>query len=178
MKIIYWAITIVSLGGMLGWYVFVPGTGLVLESATMQEWAGGAAGSGRGITYRIIAKKKAGRPIKVSSVWIGDAQSGRPVDFVVTTAPTEKNASVSEKEEEIIKADKILIEATFRIPGQKRRLPDDPETPEEEMPKQTEKPSCALEKFNGAGYVSYSMGKKIQYLIIPKFEKLEPVYYP
>lgn len=167
--------TVISL-----WYAFIPPKGgLTLESATMQEWAGGAAGSGRGTTYRITAKKKAKKAIKISSVWIGDAQNGRTIDFTVTTAPKDnKDVNLSNKTEDITDADKILIEAVLKIPGQKRRLPDDPETPEEDTPKQTEKQICAIEGFKGEGYIAYSMGKKVQYLVIDKFEKLEKIFYP
>lgn len=162
------------------WCAFVPPkAGLILESATMQEWAGGAAGSGRGINYRIIVRKKAKKAVKVSSVWVGDAQNGRTIDFIVTTAPKDsKDVNISDKVEDITNADKLQIEATLRIPGQKRRLPDDPEIPEEETPKQTEKQVCGIEGFKGEGYVAYSMGKKVQYLVIDKFEKLEKVFYP
>jgi hypothetical protein len=180
MKIIYLAIAILSVGVISLWYAFTPPKGsLTLESATMQEWAGGAAGSGRGTTYRIIVKKKAKKAVKVSSVWVGDAQNGRTIDFTVTTAPKDnKDVNLSDKMEDIANANKILIEATLRIPGQKRRLPDDPEIPEEDTPKQTEKQVCGIDGFKGEGYVAYSMGKKIQYLVIDKFEKLEKIFYP
>lgn len=176
----YWIIVVTGVGALSFWYAFTPPKGgLTLESATMQEWAGGAAGSGRGTTYRIIVKKKPKKAIKVSSVWVGDAENGRTIDFTVSTAPKDsKDVNVSDKVEDITNADKILIEATLRIPGQKRRLPDDPETPEEENPKQTEKQVCGIEGFKGEGYITYSMGKKIQYLVIDKFQKLEKVFYP
>lgn len=161
------------------WYAFTPPKGgLTLESATMQEWAGGAAGSGSGTNYRIIVRKKANKAIKISSVWIGDAQNGRTIEFTVTTAPKDnKDVNLSDKVEDLTNADKLQIEATLRIPGQKRRLPDDPEVPEE-TPKQTEKQVCGIEGFKGEGYITYSMGKKVQYLTIGKFEKLEKIFYP
>ncbi len=180
MKTIYWFIALSGVAAISFWYAFTPPkSGLTLESATMQEWAGGAAGSGRGTNYRIIVRKKAKKAVKISSVWIGDAQNGRTVDFTVTTVPKDsKDVNLSDKAEDITNADKLQIEATLRIPGQKRRLPDDPEIPEEETPKQTEKQVCAIEGFKGEGYVAYSMGKKVQHLVIDKFEKLEKVFYP
>lgn len=180
MKIIYWFIAVSGVAVTGFWYAFTPPkSGLTLESATMQEWAGGAAGSGRGTNYRIIVRKKAKKAVKISSVWIGDSQNGKTIDFTVTTAPKDsKDVNLSEKAEDITNADKLQIEATLRIPGQKRRLPDDPETPEEETPRQTEKQVCAIEGFKGEGYVAYSMGKKVQYLVIDKFDKLEKVFYP
>lgn len=179
MKIIYLIIGLLSSGVISVWYTFTPSKNkLTLESATMQEWAGGAAGSGRGTNYRIIVRKKAKKSVKISSVWVGDAQNGRTIEFKVTTAPKDsKDINLSDKVEDITNADKLLIEATLRIPGQKRRLPDEPEEPEE-TPKQTEKQICAIEGFKGEGYVAYSMGKKVQYLIIDKFEKLEKIFYP
>lgn len=180
MKIIYWVIVVLSVGTVSFWYAFTPPKGgLVLDSATMQEWAGGAAGSGRGTNYRIMVRKKAKKAVKISSVWVGDAQNGRTIDFTVTTAPKDsKDVNLSDKAEDITNADKLLIEATLRIPGQKRRLPDDPETPEEETPKQTEKQVCAIDGFKGEGYVAYTMGKKVEYLVIGKFEKLDKIFYP
>lgn len=181
MKAIYGAIIATGIAVVISlWYAFVPAKGgLTLESATMQQWAGGAAGSGRGINYRIIVRKKAKKPIKISSVWVGDAQNGRTIEFTVTTAPKDsKDSNISDKLEDLTNADRLQIEATLRIPGQKRRLPDDPDPPEEETPKQTEKQVCAIDGFKGEGYIAYSTGKKIQYLVIDKFEKLENIFYP
>ncbi|MCS7077738.1 MAG: hypothetical protein NZ455_13565 [Bacteroidia bacterium] len=161
-----------------GYIIFPKSNKLVLESATMQEWAGGAAGSGRGITYRIVAKKRPKKAVKISSVWIGNAQNGKTVDFIVTTMPKgPKEVNISDRVEDITDADKILIEATLYLSRPVRRLPDDPEVPED-IPKQTEKQICGIENFTGDAYVAYSMGKKIEYLIIEKFQKLEPIFYP
>lgn len=172
----YWFLSALVLAMLTISWTFIPEkAGLKVTKATAQNWAGGAAGSGKGTNYLISLTKKAKKPLKISSVWVGTAQEGKPLEFTLTTLA--KDGKMPSFEESDITAANILqLEARLHIPGE-RRLPDDPEEVEEPK-KNADKPVCAIADFKGAAYIAYNMGKKLEYLIIDKFEDLEPVFYP
>ena len=141
-------------------------TQLSLESATVQEWVGGAAGSGGGSKYVVTVNKKGGKQVNISSVWIGNREKGVMAKANIFTG----NRMVNK-----ISADMEQFRLEMSLTNRRRQGRDDPGGVVGEQPANPNLP----EEFKKGIIIRYTdhKGKEGQ-LIVQDLKRLEPLILP
>lgn len=139
-----------------------------VESATVQEWVGGAPGSGGGSNYVVSVGKKGSSQVTINSVWLGDREKGVLADFRVfadSSMRTVKNDGF----------DLAMFRVETSVKNRRRETRDDPGGIEGEQAA----PSGLPAEFQKGMVINYINSKgKEGHLIIQDFKRLEPLIYP
>lgn len=125
--------------------------------ATSQKWTGGRARSGHGVNYKItIVCKKKLKALSFDKLWLKD----EPLLLKTAKNTTEKLT--------FAKNDTIFLIAAKKVKTNEYgdEIKED---------KKTEQPPV---KFETEGLISYQVKRKNNHFLLPKFKKLEAIYYP
>lgn len=141
---------------------------LNVESATVQDWVGGAAGSGGGSNYVVSLSKKGNSDITISSIWLGDRERGVLADFRIF-------ADSSGRIVKQVSSEMELFRVEMSVKNRRRMNRDDAGGIEGE---QDAIPGLPQE-FEKGLIINYLDGKgKEGHLVVQDFTKLEPLIYP
>lgn len=139
-----------------------------VESATVQEWIGGAAGSGGGSKYVVSLSKKGNSDITINSIWLGDREKGVLADFRIYA---DSSGRIVKK----VSSDMELFRVEMSVKNRRRMNRDDVGGIEGE---QDAIPGLPQE-FEKGLIINYLDGKgKEGHLVVQDFKKLEPLIYP
>lgn len=141
-----------------------------VSEAMMQEWFGGAAGSGGGIRYKVFVEKPSKLEVSVEKVWVGDRENGQLVPFRFF------NDSSKTTTMKVLPGVQLFrVEFDERIQGQR---PPNMETYDEEN-RQDEAPTDLPGDFVKGAVIYLKDGNgKVTPLAVQDFERLEPLAYP
>ncbi len=141
---------------------------LTLRSATVQEWVGGAAGSGGGSKYIVAISKTGNSEVSINSVWLGDREKGVMADYRIF-------ADSSGRIMKQIPPETGLFRIEMSVQNRHRESRDDAGSKQGEQKTTFELP----DGFQKGLIITYSdkKGKKGQ-LVVQEFKRLEPLIYP
>ncbi len=141
---------------------------LTVQSATVQEWVGGAPGSGGGSKYAVAISKTGNSEISIRSVWIGDREKGVLADFRIY-------ADSSGKIVKQVSPEISFFRVETSVQNRRRENRDDPGGVQGE---QKAIPGLPDEFQKGMVITYFDNKGKEGKLIVQEFKRLEPLIYP
>lgn len=142
-----------------------------IESATAQNYAGGAAGMGSGINYTIKLSTKIKSDVVIDSIWLGNNEKGMILPLEVYELH-KLGTGINSLKNKTLTAKTKLVNVKFKkhSPGQVEK-------------EQGIKGNSIIKKhfdhkFNGEALLFMHSSKAKFYIEVPEFKKLAPLFYP
>lgn len=145
-----------------------------INHATLQNWMGGAAGSGGGTNYEVKLEKSAKQIIKIEKVWLGNRDEGIWPRFAVKQTASGPRLTNPIAEAGWTEYFIIFSKVNPNRPNPHQDLDEGPNVPKPEPA-----PSDLPKDFVSGAVIYYTFGTDIvNQISVNEFTALDPLAYP